>query len=149
LNAHGKGGDIMLQYIRHLQDLPEESLGVSWSGVSIKRVIHPKLVGSIYLSVNILKILPGCGTPNHIHYKSEEAWGILEGEGIMRINGKDYLFGDGDVLYVPAGVAHQVVCRGKTILRYFAITAPPIDLEEDNIVLEPYNAALFRDYMLK
>jgi mannose-6-phosphate isomerase-like protein (cupin superfamily) len=139
----------MSHCIRHLKDLPEETFGASWPGVIVKRVIHPKLVGSKNLSVNILKILPGYGTPNHIHYKSEEAWGVLEGEGIMRLNDKDYLFGVGDVLYVPAGVAHQVVCRGKDILRYFAITAPPIDLERDNIILEPYNEALFRDYMLK
>lgn len=128
----------MSRHVRHLQDLPEESLGSSWPGVTIKRVIHPKLVDSSYLSVNILKISPGHGTPNHIHYKSEEAWGVLEGEGIMRLNGKDHPFGVGDVLYVPAGMAHQVVCRGEAILRYFAITAPPIDLETDNIVLEPF-----------
>jgi len=129
----------MSRYIRHLQDLPEESLGDSWPGVTIKRIIHPQLVGSTHLSVNILKIQPGSGTPNHIHHKSEEAWGILEGEGIMRVNGKDYPFGVGDVLYVPAGEAHQVICRGQTTLRYFAITAPPIDLEHDNIVLEPFD----------
>lgn len=128
----------MSRHLRHLQDLREESLGASWPGVTIKRVIHPELVDSTYLSVNVLTILPGHGTPNHIHYKSEEAWGVLEGEGIMRLNGKDHLFGVGDVLYVPAGMAHQVVCRGNTILRYFAITAPPIDLKGDNIVLEPF-----------
>jgi len=139
----------MTEYVRHLQDLPEESLGASWPGVSIKRVIHPKLVGSTYLSVNVLKISPGHGTPNHIHYKSEEAWGVLEGDGIIRINGKDYLFGVGDVLYVPAGETHQVVCRGRTTLRYFAITAPPIDLEQDNIVLEPFDPASHSAHMLK
>ncbi len=129
----------MINYIQHLFDLPEETLGADWPGVTIKRVIHPKLVGSTYLSVNVLKILPGHGTPNHVHYKSEEAWGILGGEGIIRVDGEDYPFGVGDVLYVPAGAPHQVVCRGNTVLRYFAITAPPIDLEQDNIILEPFD----------
>ena len=131
----------MVRYVKHLFDLPEETLGADWPGVTIKRVIHPKLVGSTYLSINVLKISPGHGTPVHIHYKSEEGWLVLEGEGVIRVNGEGHLFGAGDVLYVPAGMSHQVVCRGNIVLRYFAITAPPIDLEHDNIVLEPFDPA--------
>lgn len=129
----------MGRHVLHLPDLPEESLSALGSAVTIKRVINPELVSSTSLSINALRLPAGFGLPVHVHYKSEEAWVVLEGKGIIRVDGEDHLFEAGDILYVPAGMSHQVVCRGTTVLRYLAITSPPIDFEHDNIILEPFD----------
>jgi mannose-6-phosphate isomerase-like protein (cupin superfamily) len=75
------------------------------------------------------------GGPYHYHSSSENAYIVVAGEGLVRIDGKDYPVGAGDAVFIPPGVPHSMTNVGPTELRLFEIYSPPepdfIRLDED------------------
>ncbi len=69
-------------------------------------------------------ILPAGGaTDRHYHRQSEEFYFLLEGEGLMEINGEVRPVSVGDGILIPAGAWHQI----STALgvRFLCCCAPP------------------------
>jgi uncharacterized cupin superfamily protein len=72
--------------------------------------------------------------PFHNHRVEEEMFLILEGEGELRFGQSRYPLRAMDVIACPpggAGVAHQIINTGPTILRYLAVsTLAPVEMAE-------------------
>lgn len=73
---------------------------------------------------------PGGATERHYHKASEEIYFILEGSGIMEINGGKKEVGPGDAILIPAGDWHQIVTQGDSALRFLCCCAPPYSHED-------------------
>lgn len=65
----------------------------------------------------------GCATDRHYHKASEEFYFLLEGDGIMEINGETRPVGPGDAILIPSGAWHQITAT--TPLRFLCCCAPP------------------------
>jgi mannose-6-phosphate isomerase-like protein (cupin superfamily) len=126
------------RYVRRLAELPEQRVTAYGDDFRLWNVVRPDSGGSSELSINAIQMPATTGTPYHLHRNCEEAWIIQSGSGRLRVNDEIHEFGAGDVLHVPKGVPHQLVPTGDEALRYIAITVPAVDLENDNIVLEPF-----------
>ena len=65
----------------------------------------------------------GRPTERHYHRLSEEFYFILEGEGLMEINGEEHPVKSGDAILIPPGAWHQITATQT--LRFLCCCAPP------------------------
>jgi len=70
----------------------------------------------------------GAETERHYHRLSEEFYYILQGTGVMEIDGRKTEVHPGDAILIPAGAWHQI--RGKTDLVFLCCCAPPYSHED-------------------
>ena len=70
----------------------------------------------------------GAETQRHFHKLSEEFYYLLEGRGMMEINGEVTEVGPGDAVLIPAGAWHQI--RALDPLRFLCCCAPPYSHED-------------------
>lgn len=71
---------------------------------------------------------PGGRTDRHWHQNSEEIYFILEGAGVMEIDGEEREVGSGDGILIAAGSWHQI--RTEQGLRFLCCCAPPYSHED-------------------
>lgn len=71
---------------------------------------------------------PGAQTDRHHHKLSEEFYFLLEGHGVMEINGFTREVGPGDAILIPPGAWHQITAI--TSLRFLCCCAPPYSHED-------------------
>lgn len=70
--------------------------------------------------------LPASGaTQRHYHRLSEEFYFILEGQGLMEIDGETRPVGPGDAILIPPGAWHQIRSGEAAPLRFLCCCAPP------------------------
>ena len=68
--------------------------------------------------------LPAGGeTERHYHKLSEELYYLLEGKGLMEIEGEEREVGPGDAILIPSGAWHQI--KATESLRFLCCCAPP------------------------
>ena len=65
----------------------------------------------------------GVATERHHHKVSEEFYYVLEGRGLMEIDGDERQVGVGDAILIPAGAWHQI--RADESMRFLCCCAPP------------------------
>jgi mannose-6-phosphate isomerase-like protein (cupin superfamily) len=65
----------------------------------------------------------GAATERHYHKLSEEFYYLLEGRGLMEIDGDACEVGPGDAILIPAGAWHQI--RAIEPLLFLCCCAPP------------------------
>ena len=63
----------------------------------------------------------------HTHRVQEQVYHVLEGEGMMEIDGRRQLVRKHDVIYIPPGVEHGISNTGLTDLSFIVATAPAED----------------------
>jgi mannose-6-phosphate isomerase-like protein (cupin superfamily) len=67
---------------------------------------------------------PGYKGKEHSH-NVEHCWYVLQGTGIIRMEGKEYAIKPGDAVFAPVGMRHSIECTGDNPLRYVVVYAPP------------------------
>lgn len=70
----------------------------------------------------------GRATDRHYHKLSEEFYFLLEGEGLMEINGEERKVGPSDGILIPPGAWHQITAHSP--LRFLCCCAPPYAHED-------------------
>jgi mannose-6-phosphate isomerase-like protein (cupin superfamily) len=70
----------------------------------------------------------GAATDRHYHRVSEEFYYLLDGRGLMEINGEEREVVPGDAILIPAGAWHQI--RAIEPLRFLCCCAPPYAHED-------------------
>jgi len=93
-------------------------------GLSHRTVAGP-LQGLETLEVWVQTVAPGAATPVHRH-DCEEAIVILDGSGVLDLEGVEETFGSGETLVIPRDAVHQIRSTGPGPLRLVAAlgTAP-------------------------
>lgn len=69
-------------------------------------------LGSPDLDCNCLRFAGGEGVPLHINAEVDVAGVVLEGEGLLQVNGQQHLLTDGDFFYIPKGTARKLRSAG-------------------------------------
>jgi mannose-6-phosphate isomerase-like protein (cupin superfamily) len=70
----------------------------------------------------------GHATERHYHKQSEEFYFVLEGAGLMEIDGETRNVSPGDAILIPPGAWHTI--RAATDLRFLCCCAPPYAHED-------------------
>ncbi len=58
------------------------------------------------LDTGLLLYGPGQSTPEHTHKDMDEVFYVVEGEGILTINGKEFTLNEKDIILSPRGEGH-------------------------------------------
>lgn len=80
---------------------------------AISSLIDHELVGSRNIMVGLYVLKKGETNPNDVHPDPyEEVYYVLKGKGILTLGGKRHLIDSGSVVYIPAGMEHQIKNTG-------------------------------------
>jgi mannose-6-phosphate isomerase-like protein (cupin superfamily) len=74
------------------------------------------------------RVPAGQSTQRHYHRLAEEFYFILEGDGLMEIDGETRPVVPGDAILIPAGAWHTI--RAGRALRFLCCCAPPYAHED-------------------
>jgi quercetin dioxygenase-like cupin family protein len=61
--------------------------------------------GGAYFMADI-SVVPGGGTPPHIHHREDESFHLLEGTLTIQVGGDTMTASPGDFVYLPRGIDH-------------------------------------------
>ncbi|MEW6581937.1 MAG: cupin domain-containing protein [Actinomycetota bacterium] len=70
---------------------------------------------------------PGQATVRHHHKVSEEIYYLVEGTGVMELDGEKRRVTTGDAILIPPGSRHQITNDGPGPLRLLCTCAPAYD----------------------
>lgn len=70
------------------------------------------------------RVPAGAITEAHYHPCTEEIYYILEGAGVMTIDGEQREIGPGDAIAIPPGAKHQIENPHSQTLRFLCCCAP-------------------------
>jgi len=76
--------------------------------------------GADNIAMRMFELKAGGFTPLHTHPHEHEVF-VVEGEGIFVCEGKEYKFGNENVIFVPGGEEHQFRNTGDCLLRFLCI----------------------------
>jgi len=71
------------------------------------------------------EVEPGGMAETHVHEEMEQAFIILEGEGLFKIGDQEHRLGKGNIIFVPVKHPHQISSVGDTTLKLLIFMAPP------------------------
>lgn len=95
-------------------------------GRSIFRILlDDESVGAKNFALLVNEFDPGLTSKAHKHNKEEHAFYILHGTGKIRIGDETITFKQGDAIYVPPGVMHEISSTGNEPLKYLVLYSPP------------------------
>ena len=87
----------------------------------------PETAGSLHIDYRISAYQPMAYVSKHSHKVQEQIYHVLEGEGVMEIDGKDYVVRKHDVIFLPPGIEHSISNSGLNDLVFLVITTPVTD----------------------
>lgn len=101
--------------------------------LALPGIVHQTVAGPRdglkHMEVWLQTMAPGAVTPVHRH-DCEEVVVVLEGSGILELEGKKEPFGPGSTLIVPPNAVHQISNTGEGAIRLLAALATaPVTVE--------------------
>ncbi|WP_343081404.1 GNAT family N-acetyltransferase [Ostreiculturibacter nitratireducens] len=79
------------------------------------------------LSIREERMPPGTSERPHRHLSGQQAFYVLSGTLLIRLPDETRRLGPGDLLGIPAGIAHEVLNETGESARFLAITAPAVE----------------------
>ena len=106
-----------------LWEEPPEHIGGAYS----KMLVRPEPTGSKILDYRISVYQPKAYVKPHRHKVQEQVYHVLDGEGLMELDGSRTVVRKDDVIFIPPGVEHAIYNTGMGDLRFVVVTSPPND----------------------
>ena len=106
-----------------LWEEPPEHIGGAYS----KMLVRPETAGSQKLDYRISVYQPKGYVVPHRHKIQEQVYHVLDGEGLMELDGERSVVRKDDIIFIPPGVEHAIYNTGMVDLRFIVVTSPPED----------------------
>lgn len=117
-------------WIKNIEECPEFVAG---DGSLLREVFNPhKQELDLHYSLAWARVPEGGATRPH-RLASSEVYFILEGEGLMRIDGETTRVGPGRVVYVPPGARQWIESAGPGELRFLCLVDPAWRPEDEQV----------------
>ncbi len=113
--------------LRHMAEVLWENPPGHSRGALSKMLVRPETAGSRLVDFRISSYQPMAHVEPHAHKVQEQIYHVLEGEGLMELDGEREVVRSGNVIFIPPGVKHAIHNTGQTDLIFFVITTPPED----------------------
>jgi quercetin dioxygenase-like cupin family protein len=92
-----------------------------------KPLVMPETAGAQHIDYRISMYQPMAYVQLHRHKVQEQVYHVLEGEGLMQIDGNESVVRRGDYIFLPPGVDHAISNTGLTDLIIQVVTSPVSD----------------------
>jgi len=96
-----------------------------YGGAYSKMLVRPEPCGSKTLDYRVSVYQPKAYVAPHRHRIQEQIYHVLDGEGLMELEGERTIVRKDDVIFIPPGVEHAIYNTGMTDLRFIVVTSPP------------------------
>jgi mannose-6-phosphate isomerase-like protein (cupin superfamily) len=113
--------------IRNVVEEPWQQFPGHFGGALSKALVRPENVGSRLVDYRISTYQPMAYVERHAHKVQEQIYHVLEGEGMMEIDGRRQVVRRHDVIYLPPGVEHSINNTGVEDLIFIVVTSPISD----------------------
>ena len=118
-------------FIRELNDCPEFTAG---DNCTLREILHPdKADLKLRYSLAHAVVKPGDTTRQH-RLRTSEVYYIMEGEGIMHIDGKSAPVHPGSTIYIPPLAKQSISNPGKKALKFICIVDPAWRKEDEEVL---------------
>ena len=111
-----------------VRQLSEQKPFTNKDGSTIRSILDLSNAPVEQQSLAEATIAMGNATERHYHKVSEEFYFLLEGEGVMELDGETRVMQSGDAVVIPAGAWHQITATSD--LRFLCCCAPPYSHED-------------------
>lgn len=95
-----------------------------YGGAFSKMLVRPESCGSKSIDYRISVYQPRAYVAPHKHRIQEQVYHVLEGEGLMELDGKKQVVRKDDVIFIPAGIEHAIYNTGMTDIKFVVVTSP-------------------------
>ena len=114
-------------FIRNIAEVPWRQFPDHFGGALSKPLVMPETAASRQLDYRISLYQPMAHVAAHKHVVQEQVYHVLEGEGIMEIDGKRQVVRKHDVIFLPPGIEHSIANSGLVDLVFLVVTSPVTD----------------------
>lgn len=108
---------------------------ITKDGSTIRELLAHRNSSIRHQSLAEATVPPGVHTTSHHHPKTEEIYYILQGEGIMYLQGQPQRVRPGDAIPIPPGTSHSIHNDTSDDLVFLCCCAPGYE-HEDTILEE-------------
>ena len=98
-----------------------------YGGAFSKMLVRPEPCGSKILDYRVSVYQPRAYVAPHKHRIQEQIYHVLDGEGLMEIDGKKHVVRRHDVIFLPPGIPHSIANSGLVDLVFLVVTSPVTD----------------------
>jgi quercetin dioxygenase-like cupin family protein len=98
-----------------------------FGGALSKALVGRENSGSKRVDFRISRYAPNAYVQEHEHKIQEQVYYVLEGEGVLALDGEKHLMRPHDYVYVPPGVRHSFTNTGLSGLVFLVVTTPAED----------------------
>ncbi len=88
---------------------------------NFRKVLHT----GVHSQIVAMSIVDGEDIGEEVHDTNDQMLFIIDGDGEAVIAGETRPIGKHDVVFVPAGIIHNIKNTGKEALKLFTVYAPP------------------------
>jgi mannose-6-phosphate isomerase-like protein (cupin superfamily) len=95
-----------------------------------KMLVHPSNAETKCFDFRISSYQPKGYAEVHVHEIAENIYYILQGKGIVELDGERHLVEPHMVIHIPPGVRHGIFNTGLEDLIFIVVASPPSDMPE-------------------
>jgi mannose-6-phosphate isomerase-like protein (cupin superfamily) len=117
-------------FIRNIAEVPWREFPNHFGGALSKPLVMPETAGARHLDYRISMYQPMAHVGGHKHTVQEQVYHVLEGEGVMEIDGNSRVVRKHDFIFLPPGVEHSIANTGLVDLVFLVVTSPVTDDEK-------------------
>jgi len=111
--------------IRNIAEVPWREFPNHFGGALSKPLVMPETAGSRHIDYRISMYQPMAHVAQH--KVQEQVYHVLDGEGLMEIDGKAHVVRKHDVIFLPPGIEHSINNTGLVDLVFLVVTSPVTD----------------------
>ena len=112
--------------IRNIAEVLWETMPAHYDAHS-KLLVTPADNRTRHFDFRISSYQPKGYVAPHKRKVQEQIYHILDGEGLMELDGERFRVGPHDCIFIPPGVEHAIYNSGLKDLVFFVATSPPTD----------------------
>lgn len=110
--------------IHNVVETPWKEYPGHFGGALSKVLVDRNSKGAAHIDYRISMYQPMAHAEGHVHDVQEQVYHILEGEGLIELDGEMHVVKKHDVVYIPPGVFHSVSNSGLRDLIFIVVTTP-------------------------
>lgn len=110
--------------VHNIAEVPWHEFPGHFGGALSKPLVRPETAGSRLIDYRISTYRPMAYVELHTHKVQEQVYHVLEGEGLMEMDGRRQVVRKHDVIFIPPGVAHGITNTGLGDLTFIVVTTP-------------------------
>jgi quercetin dioxygenase-like cupin family protein len=110
--------------LRNITEVPWIEFPGHFGGALSKPLVRPETAGSRLMDYRISTYQPMAYVQLHTHKVQEQVYHVLDGEGLMEMDGRKQVVRRHDVIFIPPGVEHGITNTGLGDLTFIVVTTP-------------------------